>query len=321
MVRVQSIHDKIEWENLIKDFPYFEPFICYEWGAYKQKFSWEVKRIAFYEHQNFLGLTQCFYKRKFGVIISWNSGGLLFKDSSKLRDIILAFQAHFKDFIFLHRFNFYQQHNAKDSFFLHQYFKKAKRKITSPYTYIHKLPQRTLNSNHRYYLKQSKKHPLSITYGNSNQDLLYFYETYMEMIKNKKLSHIQTSQQELQELVNAFNENIIIANVLLENQCIASCIILISLDRAFYYLASSTEQGRKVCASYFMIDSLFDYLYNRGIKYFNFGGITPFNQSAFGVNRFKQGFGGELTQYLGEYEITNSKIFSWFFNSIILGRI
>jgi lipid II:glycine glycyltransferase (peptidoglycan interpeptide bridge formation enzyme) len=50
------------------------------------------------------------------------------------------------------------------------------------------------------------------------------------------------------------------------------------------------------------------YLKEINIKIFDFGGIDPINPLAEGVNHFKKGFGGTITEYLGEWEWSDSKL-------------
>ncbi|MBV9866838.1 MAG: peptidoglycan bridge formation glycyltransferase FemA/FemB family protein [Abitibacteriaceae bacterium] len=55
-------------------------------------------------------------------------------------------------------------------------------------------------------------------------------------------------------------------------------------------------------ASYALVNYLVEYLQQHGITEFDFGGLDPRSSAAAGVNQFKRGFGGELIEYLGEWE-------------------
>ena len=119
-------------------------------------------------------------------------------------------------------------------------------------------------------------------------------------------------------MANNFKNNFLIFSVYNNDKIVSGCLILIYRDHAFYFLAASNEYGRKTFASYYMIKELFEYLGKQGIGKFDFGGITPYNPEAQGVNKFKMGFGGDIIQYIGEWEISNSKALSFFVNNIFL---
>jgi len=57
-----------------------------------------------------------------------------------------------------------------------------------------------------------------------------------------------------------------------------------------------------------MIVQLVSVLQGCGITHFDFGGIDPVSPSAQGVNHFKRGFGGNIVEYLGEWEVASSEL-------------
>jgi lipid II:glycine glycyltransferase (peptidoglycan interpeptide bridge formation enzyme) len=89
---------------------------------------------------------------------------------------------------------------------------------------------------------------------------------------------------------------------------VTSCLAQVFGKKAFYMVASTNEKGRDVSAAYAMVEVLIQQLRARGITQFDFGGIDPVNKSASGVNHFKCGFGGQITEYLGEWEAASSEI-------------
>lgn len=323
MVEIQIISQISQWNQSLENFGYLDVFSSFEWGEYKKSQGWNIERMLFLKKSQLIGACQFIYKTKFKILFGWNSGGILFFDPKDLLEISKAIQKHYCGFFFLHRFNFYQKLEANTNFFLSQAFSSPHSKINSPFSIVFDFSQpHKLSSNHRYYLKQSQKNNLQISFQiNSQQSLQDFWITYNQMSIDKKLKAIQLSQKQISTLSQAFGEKMIVCNVYNDSQQpLCSCIILTCNNRAFYYLASSSEEGRKTFASYFMVDKLLQYLKEKEFKSLNFGGITPYDQNAFGVNRFKMGFGGEIVEYLGERDLYNSSLLNKLLNYFILRK-
>jgi lipid II:glycine glycyltransferase (peptidoglycan interpeptide bridge formation enzyme) len=83
---------------------------------------------------------------------------------------------------------------------------------------------------------------------------------------------------------------------------VTSCMTLNFAGRAFYYIAATGAEGRKLSAAYGMLPRLVASLRESGIRYLDFGGIAPQSSERAGVDHFKKGFGGEIVEYLGEWE-------------------
>ncbi|NQY23192.1 MAG: peptidoglycan bridge formation glycyltransferase FemA/FemB family protein [Campylobacteraceae bacterium] len=320
MVEVKVIEDKNEWNSKLKKTINYNVFSTYEWGEYKRA-NWEIERLAFYKSGNFLGQCQFLLKKKFGFLISWNSGGLNLVDYKFIDSIVEAIKNYYKYYKYNIRFNFYDKNSGETLFKILYSLKEVDSKINSGFSIVHSLKSnidlvKSMSSNHRYYYKKSCKNPLEVRFNSENRikDFIYLHN---QMTTLKKLSHLKITEENIDILAKNFKENFLIESVYFNNKIVASCIILIFEDYAFYYLAASNEEGRRLFASYFMVKELFEYLITKDIVKFDFAGITPYEINASGVNKFKIGFGGEITKYVGEYELFNNKITNTLFNKLI----
>ena len=97
---------------------------------------------------------------------------------------------------------------------------------------------------------------------------------------------------------------------------VSVCLVSILDDKAFYHYAASTERGRELSASYGMIYNLIQELERLSIDELDFGGISSDGSSA-GVDFFKLGFNGDELSKLGEFDISKSKVYSYFFNKLL----
>lgn len=322
MVEIRNIADKNEWNLLLAKNCTYSVFSSFEWGEYKKMGGWTVERLAFYNSGNFLGQCQFIYKKKYNAIISWNSGGILYSNLTHLKTIAEAAKEYFKSPFSYMRFYFYNVSEGKNLFETIETFSRPKKFINSNFSIAHTFsPQfdslKSMNSNHRYYYKQAIKNNFSFKV-NPADNIDDFVHVHNDMTQSKELLHLKINPADIMQLAASFEENILIFTVYLDEEPVASCLVLLSGKKAFYYLAASSSLGRKTYASYYMVKELFAYLSSVGIENFDFGGITPYNKEAHGVNKFKEGFGGEIVNYLGEWETSTSSLLSLLVNKVYL---
>lgn len=322
MVEIKNIADKNEWNLLLAKNSTYSVFSSFEWGEYKKTSGWTVERLAFYNSGNFLGQCQFIYKKKYNAVISWNSGGILYSNLTHLKTIAEAAKEYFKSPFSYMRFYFYNVSEGKNLFETIETFSRPKKFINSNFSIAHTFSLqfdilKSMNSNHRYYYKQAIKNNFSFKV-NPADNIDDFIHVHNDMTQSKELLHLKLDPADIMRLAASFEKNMVIFTVYLDEKPVASCLILRSSKKAFYYLAASSATGRKTYASYYMVKELFAYLASVGIEDFDFGGITPYNKEAHGVNKFKEGFGGEIVNYLGEWETSTSSLLSLLVNKVYL---
>ncbi|MDC0256080.1 peptidoglycan bridge formation glycyltransferase FemA/FemB family protein [Bacteriovoracales bacterium] len=313
--------EKKQWnENLSRcKNPSF--FSLYEWGEFKSD-RWTPLRLSFSKNSKFIGCTQILMKKKFGTKFGWASGGINYTDSKYLKEIIDNIQEKFKG-IFNIRFNFTETLSGRLSFNISQIkpLKKAISSINSGFTIISDLKSApdflsTMSKNNRYYYKKSLKEGLRFE---AEEELRpgSFIQLHNEMVQLKNIKDIKCSLGEIERLKKFLEGGVKQYSVFHQEKRISTCLILQTKNTAFYYLAATNEKGRDLFASFFMVFNLLNSLKSQDVKYFDFGGITPYKESAKGVNRFKIGFGGEIKKSLGEFDLSP---FNWsrkVFNTVL----
>lgn len=325
MVEIKIIEDSVVWNGLLTKTSNYNFTSTFEWGEYKKCRGWSVDRLAFYDSGNFLGMSALIYKKKFGFSLGWSNGGISVVNLSKLPLIVESIKSYLskKGIRFYQRFSFFEAFNAEWDFNLNYCLKKSFCNINSDYTTVHYLSKeldlhKLLSSNHRYYLKQALKYDLKC---NISSDLGAFLEIHNSMTKLKNIENLSINRNDLDYFLSCFKDKYKVICTYDKNGAPLSAAIVITLEsKAYYYLAASNEAARNCYASYAMVFELLKYLQNSEFSEFNFMGLTPFKQNALGVNKFKIGFGGKLTKYLGEWEISNCKLLSRSFNAALLLR-
>ena len=318
MVDIIKCNSMEEWNGRLLGTTKYGIFSTFQWGEYKTKKGWVVDRLLFYHCGNFLGMSQLIYKKRLGVIVGWTNSGINYVDVKYLADIVKSIKNYFYGNFFYERFSFFEEHNPCKVFEHFKILDESSQRINSNFTIIHDLQNNSninLSANHRYYYKKSLKNNLEfkIEYDADN-----FIKIHTEMTNFKNRSDLVVKVDDIKCLIDAFEDNYFFANVYLNNVIVSSCLVLFFGNMAYYYLAGSNNDGRRVYASYFMVVNLLNYLLKNNFIFFDFMGITPFDKNAFGVNSFKVGFGGKIIEYLGEWEISNSKLLSFVINKIYL---
>lgn len=206
-----------------------------------------------------------------------------------------------------------------------------------------------MSAKHRHTLGRALKAPLrwQATLGSSPEmprAVESLWRLNQHMVSGKSLSTLGADRADLERLCAAMGENVTLFSGLGENgQAITSCLVLTlgarlvqdgSLStlgastrggRAFYLAAATGEEGRRsngpyASAAYGLVWHLWEHLRERGVHFFDFGGVDPRSGAAVGVNHFKNGWGGRLCQYVGEWEWSNSPSLRAGVNALLFWR-
>lgn len=321
MVSVVEVTSAQVWNDQLKKTRNGNVFSCFEWGEYKAG-GWSPLRLAVFDEGKFLGQAQLLLKKKFKFALAWVSGGVNVVDSKHYPVVLHALSEYFKGLRHLVRLYFPEKHDSVAAFLIGHEARPAWRCVNSGFSIIHDLGNPVpakLSSNHRYYQKKAVGNQLTFKFG-AEVGLEDFASIHDEMVRLKNVDGISTSTESLMALAGTLGEKCFPCLVLKNNQPVAGCLILRWAHTAFYYMAASSAAGRDLYASYAMVPALLENLRATGVTEFNFGGITPYDPTAAGVNRFKLGFGGEQMRALGEWDLTNSEMLQTAFNVIYLRR-
>ena len=322
MYRVEIIEEQEKWNQVVSGSCNPNVFGLFEWGKFKES-SWIVNRVAVYKNDSLQGATQILLKKAPGVIFGWAASGVFVTNYKHLEIVIEKIREHYAAKALFHylRFNFCENSTGDSSFRIRclDLLKASSNPVNSGFTVRFKLEkaqeiEKEMSSNNRYYLKKALKENLVFKKENEvNAEA--FTSLHNLMTSSKDLQQIEINLETISSLKNSLAENLNMFSVYKDEECLSSCLVIRSKKQAFYYLAATSNKGREVYASFFMIANLLKELANEGITDFDFSGITPYDKNAAGVNRFKMGFGGEVINYLGEWEISNnwfvSKLFNW----------
>lgn len=310
-------------------------FQSYGWGEYKRAAGWEPLRYWYRDKDGRVqGMAQFLRKKlPFGIALLWAAGGPALAFSSRSSDKTSELIQGLLDVLgtdcprSLIRFQSHSSHDSSRVFDINKVCHRPSVKLNSGYSIQIELEsldeaafRKQMTAKHRYYTKKASEAGICWSVGNSDQQLRGLAGLHREMVDAKQLESIATSYEELERMRNALDDHVLIINGCLNDVPVTSCLVLLFGKKAFYMVASTGEKGREVSAAYAMVEELVKQLRERGILHFDFGGIDPVNKSASGVNHFKCGFGGQITEYIGEWESASSGFIQWALNFAIRQR-
>lgn len=151
----------------------------------------------------------------------------------------------------------------------------------------------------RNHLNASERAGLRISDTNTPAILEWLIERYMAD-RNAK-SYRGPSPAMLRALRDAFapGENVLLLRALSGGAPCAAVLIFLHGRAATWQIGWSDAAGRRTSAINFLLWQAMQRLQDRGIEWFDLGGIHP--QAAAGVSRFKQGLGGSAYETIGSY--------------------
>jgi len=182
-----------------------------------------------------------------------------------------------------------------------------------PYTFIVDLTKsedELLESMHpktRYNIKIANRYNVKIEEQTTDSGFEIYLKLLFETTKRQGFYlHTHQYHRDLWKIIkNTSLPHIFIASY--QNQPLAAYLLFVLKDKIFYPYGASLDTFREVMAPTLLMWESIKFGKSLGLKTFDmWGSLGPDakeGDNGFGFHRFKQGFGGELVQYLGTYDL------------------
>lgn len=92
---------------------------------------------------------------------------------------------------------------------------------------------------------------------------------------------------------------------------IAASMFIVEADKAWYIYGASSNNFREMMPAYGLVKNMLTYACENHIQYFDLYGISgEYNPDSelFGLFTFKRGFGGDIIEFIGEYDMPINKL-------------
>ncbi len=159
----------------------------------------------------------------------------------------------------------------------------------------------------RYNIKIANRYGVTISHSTKDED----FEIYLKMLFDTTrrqgfyLHSENYHRRQWSTLKKTAIPEIFLASY--QNKTLAAFMIFKIKDRLFYPYGASLDTHREVMAPTLLMWEVIKYGQSLGLKSFDmWGGLAPDanpTSPGFGFHRFKQGFGGNLVQFTGTYDL------------------
>lgn len=113
-------------------------------------------------------------------------------------------------------------------------------------------------------------------------------------------------------LYDTLKQNLVIFHAIYNNETIAGAIFFKFNNTYYYYAGASIHKYIDTKATNLLLYEAIKDAYENKYEYFNFWGALTNNPSPkdplYGTHNFKKGFGGNLIEYIGAYDLVNKSI-------------
>jgi peptidoglycan pentaglycine glycine transferase (the first glycine) len=321
-----------EWDEVLRQASDATVFQSYAWGVAKSFEGWTTLRLsAKNDRHETVSVAQVLIKTVFpGVKLGWVPGGPVLGFSGfqykKIPEILQGLVDKLKSLGTISlRFDSYLARNTELTYTWSKVYSPPAVRLNSGFSTTFDLSMEmpelmaSMTKKHRYYVKKALDDTEKVVWrsGTDSQMIKDFVNLQESVIRRKNLKIRALSQTFVEGIATGYGQNCIIFTGYLDQVPVSTCLVLRFMNTAFYYSAATNETGRELNASYAMIYRLFQHLKQQNIVSFDFGGLNPKSTSS-GVDHFKKGFGGKLTEYLGEWEWTSAFWLKYMINFAIL---
>jgi lipid II:glycine glycyltransferase (peptidoglycan interpeptide bridge formation enzyme) len=196
--------------------------------------------------------------------------------------------------------------------------------LLTKYTFILDLTKseeellKNMHPKTRYNIRVAEKKGVKITEDNSSKS----FEAYLKLTKEtttrqKFYAHSENYHRLMWETLKTENDNGLTAHLftaIYNNEILVAWIVFVLGDTLYYPYGASSSNYREVMASNLMMWEVIKFGKKLGLKQFDMWGAMGPNPDSkdpwYGFHRFKEGYGGKLTEFIGSFDLViNRKMY------------
>ncbi|MBU0596923.1 peptidoglycan bridge formation glycyltransferase FemA/FemB family protein [Patescibacteria group bacterium] len=333
MYEIKQIENRLEWTNFLAHQPYTLFVQSPEYGEFYKSLGEEYYIFGIYEDQKLVGGSLV-------VSVHAQRGNFLFLPYGPVLDfnnkeILTDLTNHLKKFAKSNNYDFIRvspfASTSKDrlELFKSLRFRPAPMHILAETTWLLNVTSNEekllseMKKNHRNLISRCNREGVRVEIKNDKESLEEFNQLHDETAK--KHSFHRFSREYIYKEFSAFNEigsAVIFQAFLPDGRLDASAIIMYYGNTAAYRHAASRNLDKKIPTSYMIQWEAIKEAKRRGIKWYNFWGISPEdapkNHPFHGITHFKKGFGGEQKDLINCHDLPITKLYwiNWIIESI-----
>lgn len=321
MIKAVEITQQSIWESFVKEVDQANFLSSWNWGVFHQRLDKKVFYRGYYLGTKLIGLSLIVKESaRRGSYLTIAGGPLLDWSNPKLtnfwRDDIKSIAQNEKCVFVRVRPQLLDNQDSK-KLFAELGFNPAPMHLTADDTLQLDLSLTEeellsqMRKNTRYEIRKADKVGITVTTSQAVTDIKAFYKYQLDLAK--KHSFIPFSYKFLKEqfsVLAADNQVLLFHSYSEDKKLLASAFVIMYGNEAVYHYGISTPENNRLPGSYACQWAAIKEAKNRGIKRYNFWGITPADAPEdhrfAGVSLFKKGFGGNEVSYLPAQDLQTS---------------
>lgn len=310
-ITVSAINTEKEWEEFLVTHTEANFLQSWYWGEFHKVSGNKIYRSGFYNKNKLVGvmlsIVEDAKRGRYltvpgGPIIDWEDTDLTGKFVDEIKRIALEEKCVFARI----------RPQLKSDDFSKLFFKKNGF-ISAP-THLHaELTSQldmtksedellaNMRKTTRYEVKKAISLGIKVTTTDNPEAIKKFYS--LQILTSKRQGFIPFSYNYLHKQFKVFSrmKKALLYSAELENKLLTQAFIIFYGDEAAYHYGASTQDGRNYPGSYIIQWEAIKEAKKRGLKSYNFWGVSPDDQKDhrfYGISIFKRGFGGVDFEYL-----------------------
>ncbi|HZK43049.1 MAG TPA: peptidoglycan bridge formation glycyltransferase FemA/FemB family protein [Syntrophomonadaceae bacterium] len=177
-----------------------------------------------------------------------------------------------------------------------------------------------MHSKWRYNIRLAGRRGVEIREATSKDDLKIFYKVLLETAERDKflIRGYEYFEWIWDHLVLNGYAQVFIAEY--EGNVIASTLAMLTGDKVWYLYGASSNEYRNVMPNYLIQWTMIEWAKENHCSLYDFRGVSgdlDENNPLYGLYRFKKGFNGEFTEFIGEWDYVYSPFFYWLWNNAL----
>lgn len=177
-----------------------------------------------------------------------------------------------------------------------------------------------MHSKWRYNIRLASRRGVTIREANSKDDLKVFYDILVETAKRDDflIRGYEYFEWIWDYLVENDYAQIFLADY--EGEVISATLALITGNKAWYLYGASSNDYRNVMPNYLIQWTMIKWAKAHNATLYDFRGVSgdlDEDNPLYGLYRFKKGFGGDFTEFIGEWDQVYSPFFYFLWNKAL----
>lgn len=324
MLEIREIFDKKEWDNFLFSQETATFLESWNWGEFNQSIGSKIWRLGIYHKNSQLIGVALIIKvtAKRGTFLFCPHGPILADETRGLKSLVsyLNLLAKKENCSFIRFSPILARTPENEKLFKDLGFRPAPMHMHAEIGWIldiapseEKLLQ-DMRRTTRYLIHRAQKDGVEVLKSRQQEDAEVFIKLYEETAQRR--SFVAFSEDYLEKELKAFkNDNqALIFLAKYRGEFVCGALIVFCDQSAFYHQGASSLKYPKVPAPYLLQWEIIKEAKKRGLRYYNFWGVSPENKPHHpwaGTSLFKKGFGGFSQEYVPAQDLILKPVY-WF---------